>query len=203
MMLFQKNTILIIMFLFGWNHLYCSQVSPKWTFDQINKANTAKGIDYLNNTEKEAITILNLARLYPKKFIEYELKNFHGTPKYGDYLKDSKYKVSLVKAMNKMTSLPALTPDVRMTKNAKCFAFESGKNGYKGHKRKNCKKENYAECCSYGMETGKEIILQLLIDHNVSSLGHRRICFSNRYTKIGIGVAQHKKWDRCCVIEMI
>ncbi len=192
----------LMFFLFICSYLSYSQISNSWSQIELNKANTVNNISYLNDTEKEAVIILNLARLYPKKFVQIELIDFNGTKKYGEYLKDSYYKKSLIRTMNKMKPLSALVPDSLMTINAKCFAVESGKRGYEGHKRINCEKKNFAECCSYGMETGKDIIMQLLIDHNVPSLGHRKGCFDETLTTIGVGVASHKKWDTCCVIEL-
>jgi uncharacterized protein YkwD len=53
------------------------------------------------------------------------------------------------------------------------------------------------------MDTGKDIILQLLIDDDVPSLGHRINCLNKEYTKIGVSVQPHKKWDTCAVIDMI
>jgi hypothetical protein len=179
-----------------------SQINSEWSKIELEKANTVEGISYLNQIEKEAILVLNLARMYPRRFIELELKTFNGTPKYGDYIKDSKYKKSLISKMQKMEPMKPLTPDSIMYENAKCFAIESGKRGSKGHSRKKCEKMNFGECCSYGMETGKEIILQLLIDHNVPSLGHRKLCLDESLTKIGVGESTHKKWDTCSVIEL-
>lgn len=192
--------LISISFSLGYTH---AQISSDWSKGEIEQANTVKHIDYLNEIEKEAVIILNLARLFPKKFVKIEVEPFNGTPKYGDYIQDSKYKASLIRTLNTMTPIPALKLDLKMTKNAKCFAIESGKRGYSGHKRKICEEENYAECCSYGMETGKEIILQLLIDHDVPSLGHRKICLDTNYTLIGIGEAKHKTYDTCCVLELI
>ena len=191
-----------ITFILGFLNISNAQINTEWNENELEKANTVKSVTYLNNSEKEAVIILNLARLYPKKFIQLELTNFNGTIKYGEYLNNSYYKKSLITTMNKMKPLTALIPDSIMTENAKCFAIESGKRGYVGHKRKQCEEKNFAECCSYGMETGKEIIMQLLIDHDVPSLGHRKICFDETMTSIGVGISTHKKWDTCCVIEL-
>ena len=180
-----------------------SQINSKWDTEEIKKANTVAETSTLNEVEKEAVILLNLARLFPKKFVQLELINYNGPAKFGNYLKDSEYKKSLIKHMNEMQALPALFPNVKMNENAKCFAVESGERGYTGHQRITCEKMNVAECCSYGMETGRDIVLQLLIDHDVPSLGHRNICFNANYSKLGIGVAHHKKWDTCCVIVII
>ncbi len=54
----------------------------------------------------------------------------------------------------------------------------------------------------YRMNTAKDIVLQLLIDDRVSSLGHRKICLDARYSKIGVSVSPHKEWDTCAVLDM-
>ena len=49
--------------------------AQNWTTAQIEKANTAKNIEYLTTTEKECILYINLCRLYPKDFLKYEVVN--------------------------------------------------------------------------------------------------------------------------------
>ena len=199
-----KNFTPVVLF-YVWTSCFplMAQVSPQWTDSEIMRANTGKDVTYLNDVEKEAILCLNLARLYPQKFIDLELKDFNGTPKYGDYLKKSDYKKSLIRELKNMEPLDPLIPNAEMTLNAKCFAEEMGASGYVGHERDKCPEGNYAECCSYGMTTGKEIILQLLIDDKVTSLGHRKICLKSTYLKIGIATSDHVKWGSCSVLEFI
>jgi len=180
---------------------YHISLAQTWTKEQLAKANTAGQITYLSVIEKEAIMYINLARLYPKEFMKYEALKYNGTVKYGDYLKDSKYKKSLLATLNTMPPVAELKFDKILYENAKCFAKESGELGIEGHKRIKCAKGNYAECCSYGMETGKDIAMQWLIDDGIASLGHRKNCLEKRYTKIGLSSAKHKKWDTCAVAE--
>ncbi|ARN77364.1 hypothetical protein BST97_04855 [Nonlabens spongiae] len=183
--------------------LLSGQISSQWSVGEIEQANTAMNVTYLDPIEKETITTINLARLFPQKFVEYELKNFNGTRKYGDYLRSSSYKKSLMQYLKTVKPLPALQPNAAMASNASCFAIELGQSGRTGHKRTSCEKIAYAECISYGMTTGKEVAMQLLIDHDVPSLGHRKICFNSRYSKIGVGHLSHKKWGQCTVLELI
>ncbi|GAB3538198.1 hypothetical protein GCM10027443_32650 [Pontibacter brevis] len=175
----------------------------KWSAEELAAANTGRDADYLNDVEKETLFYLNLARLYPQKFVKLEVVEYMGTHKYGAYLKRSPYKQSLIKEMNSMQAMEALMPDKVLTEAAKCFAKESGMLGKTGHHRDRCQKVNYAECCSYGMDNGKDVVLQLLIDHGVPSLGHRRICFNPGYSKAGLGFYLHTKWDECLVLDMI
>lgn len=169
----------------------------KWSAKEFAAANTGKDADYLNDVEKETLLYLNLARLYPKKFSKLEVV------KHRAHLNRSPYKQSLIKEMNSLQPMEALIPDKTLTEAAKCFAKEPGMLGKTGHHRDRCQKVNYAECCSYGMDNGKDVVLQLLIDHGVPSLGHRRLCLNPRYSKAGLGFYLHTKWDECLVLDMI
>lgn len=177
--------------------------TQEWTKEQINNANTATDIKYLSDVEKDAIMYINLARLYPKEFVKNELKDYYGPTKYGNYLKGSKYLKSLIKELEDMEAVNALNFDKELYEYAKCFAKESGEKGIVGHERVKCAKGNFAECCSYGMETGKDIALQWLIDHDVPSLGHRKNCLNGSYTKIGLSVHTHKQYGHCAVADLI
>jgi hypothetical protein len=194
----KKYAVLHLILLLG----YISYAQD-WTEEQLKNANTAADIEYLTDVEKDAIKYINLARLYPKQFAKIELKDYYGPEKYGNYLKGSKYLKSLKSDLETMDAVEALKFDKALYENAKCFAKESGENGTTGHKRIKCPKGNYAECCSYGMNTGKDIALQWLIDHDVPSLGHRINCLNGRYTKIGLSVHTHKVWDWCAVADLI
>lgn len=164
-----------------------------WKTEQLQKANTATNITSLSKQEKEVILYVNLARLYPKDFVKNELSNTsHG-----------KYEASLIKTLKSMKPLAPLVFDETLYEFAKCFSKEMGDKGSVGHNRKKCKKENFAECCSYGMYTGKDVVLQLLIDEGVPSLGHRKICLSERYTKIGVSIHPHKNYGTCAVLDII
>jgi hypothetical protein len=193
-----KNTFCFLLIL-----LYCSTSNAQtWTEKQRAKANTAKDIAYLTTVEKECIMYINLCRMYPKEFLKNELLNYFGTKKYGDYIKDSEYRKSLISYLETLPALEPLYFDPDLYKIANCFAKEQGIAGTTGHKRIKCALNTYAaECCSYGMDTGKDIAMQLLIDHDVPSLGHRKNCL-NKYSKIGVSVQMHKKWDVCAVVDL-
>jgi len=177
--------------------------AQNWTSAQIAQANTGNEISYLTQVEKETILYINLCRLFPVEFVKNEVLNYYGTKKYGDYVKDSKYRKSLIEHLNSMEAVSVLSFDSACYKNAKCFAKEQGEAGTTGHQRIKCFDGNFAECCSYGMDTGKDIALQLLIDDKVQSLGHRKICLDKSYSKIGVSVNSHKKWDICAVVNFI
>jgi hypothetical protein len=183
--------------------IYVSSLAQTWTEEERKKANTCRDIDGLEDNEKEAIMYINLARLYPKKFAKIELTDYWGPEKYDRYLEGSDYKESLMdQLLTEQEPMIALVWDEELQNFAECFAEEQGANGHMGHQRKKCAKGNFAECCAYDMETGLDIAMQLLIDHEVQSLGHRENCLNPELTKVGIKFGPHKKANFCAVIDL-
>jgi hypothetical protein len=181
--------------------IYSNAFSQNWTFDELQKANTAANILNISHEEKEAIKYINLARLFPEKFGKLEVENYLGPEQYGDYLSTSTYKRSLLLELNKRASVGPLYFDESMYLLASCFSKESGDLGIVGHNRISCSENYDAECCSYGMSQGKDIAIQLLIDHDVPSLGHREICLDGEFDKVGASIQNHKIYHTCCVLN--
>ncbi|MBO9698814.1 MAG: CAP domain-containing protein [Sporocytophaga sp.] len=171
-----------------------------WTDEELAMANTAKDVSYLTQVEKDIFLSLNLARLYPAKFADYEVEHYTPPAKYGDYLKNSPYVKSLLKDLRKMDPLPPVYADEDMYKEALCLAKEQAKSGKMGHERKRCEITYQGECCSYGMDTGRDIVMQLLIDEKIKSLGHRKICLGN-FSKMGTASGSHPKTGTCAVLD--
>lgn len=176
----------------------------EWSEEELATAKTADSCEYLSGVEKDAIMYLNLARLFPRKFKEIELSGYYGTKKYGDYLKESPWIASLDSTLDTLTSMQALVPDTALYSHAKCFAAEMGDAGTTGHERVSCPKEKkYGECSSFGMDNGKDIMMQMLIDHNITGLGHRLQCLEPQNKWVGLSVHSHKEWETCCVINLL
>ncbi|MBM3418940.1 MAG: CAP domain-containing protein [Bacteroidetes bacterium] len=194
-----KNICCSVGFLF----VVLTALPQSWTEAERKKANTCSEVDELEANEKEAIMYINLARLYPKKFAKIELTNYWGPEKYNRYLEDSEYKESLMdQLLFDQEPVTALFWDEELQAFASCFAEEQGTNGHMGHQRKSCPDGNFAECCAYDMETGLDIAMQLLVDHEVPSLGHRENCLNPEYTRVGIKFGLHKKANFCTVIDL-
>ena len=188
-----KPSFLILLF------FLCTQFvfAQEWTNQEFETANTAKDIEVLTSGEKEVICYINLARLYPKKFAQIEIVKTNSVFE----ITNDQYLKSLINTLKRMKPVGALYFNESMFQLAKCFAQESGASGYVGHYRKTCKKGYDAECCSYGCETGRQIVLQLLIDKGVPSLGHRIICLDKSMEKIGVNIQPHAKYNNCCVLD--
>jgi len=73
---------------------------------------------------------------------------------------------------------------------------------YVGHTRQTteCKTAYLGECCAYGNSDPLRIVLQLLIDEGVPSLGHRYICLG-RYDVVGIATAPHTGYGSNTVLN--
>ena len=195
-----KTALSFLLFIFISPQYFFSQA---WSEQELAKANTCIFINELSEIEKEAILYINLARLFPLKFAKIEVLPYFGPEKYGAYLEDSPYKESLLSDLKTTKPMNALIYNEELRELAICFAVEQGASGYMGHNRKKCAGFYNAECIAYGMETGKDIAMQLLVDHDVPSLGHREACLDSKITKIGIGYSRHKKASFCAVLDFL
>ena len=193
-----KRITLLFIFLLALLTTFCQE----WTEAQLDSADTGKDVNDISEVEKDAILYINLARLYPRQFIENEVENYTGTEKYGAFLKNSSYRKSLIKELKNRKPVKALQFDKGLYEYAKCFAKESGDAGVVTHKRRKCADGNFAECCSYGMDTGRDIAMQWLVDDKVPDLGHRINCLNKEYAYIGISLHSHKKYTYCTVADL-
>ena len=62
------------------------------------------------------------------------------------------------------------------------------------------KKYFYGECCDYGSNDPVEIIITLLIDKDITSLGHRKILLG-KYTSVGISIQPHSSYRFNTVLD--
>ena len=186
-------------------------ISPLASYSQIwneikySSCNTAVNATYLSKNEKDVIYILNLIRLYPALFNKTVLAKYPSVSGKYYLLMDSFYYISLVKTLQKMDARNILYSDSTCFISAKCHAYYSGITGYVGHERKtqDCiRKEKFlGECCDYGNYDALNIVLSLLIDEGVHSLGHRKICLSTYYTKIGVSIQPHTGYSNNAVLD--
>jgi uncharacterized protein YkwD len=172
-----------------------------WTAEELAAANTAKNARYLDSTEQAIVMYCNLARMYPKKFSAIEVSNYVGTIEQPDQYRNSQNRRSLMADLQHMTPVAALQPDSLLTEMATCFQLELAASGNTGHKRIRCTEDYLAENCSFGKYRAKDIVLQLLIDEGVASLGHRKNILNAGYSALGVAFGDHKKYRKCTVMD--
>ncbi len=177
-----------------------------WDNPLYAACNTGKHASYLSEREKDILFVLNLIRQYPGQFNETILATWperQETPT----LRQTTYYRSLAATLKNLSPKGLLTPDSLAWQSARCHALSSGKNSYTGHDRQSnlCTQQKYyhAECCHYGFSDPVEIVVSLLIDEDVPSLGHREICLDDVYKKLGVAFAPHKEYETNVVMDFL
>lgn len=180
-----------------------SKYSPEWNDPKYQVCNTAANTKYLSAEEREVIYVLNMARMNPKLFCKTVLSQAHQISDFVDTSNEVYYK-SLVKEMMQMEPLPILKPDSLCYVSAHCHAATTGPKGYVGHDRQSadCRKKQHfhGECCQYGLSSPLAVIVDLLVDQDVESLGHRRNCLGS-YSKMSPSMGPHAKYGIMTVLD--
>lgn len=165
----------------------------KDSMDVMKYTSVTQPCSYMNSVEKDIVWYLNVARMYPQWYLYFFLKN----PR----TENEKSLYATMKAMKPVSK--TLQPQKDLFESAKCHAITSGKNGYLGHDRQSgsCKANFSGECCQYGYNEGAKIVLDLLIDEGVPSLGHRNIILDTSYTRIGVSIQEHSTYRFNTVLD--
>ncbi|GAA4460086.1 hypothetical protein GCM10023093_02170 [Nemorincola caseinilytica] len=178
--------------------------SDEWKDPKFNACNTAANTKYLSADEKELVWILNMARTEPALFAKTVVRPY--SERNDIDMTSAKYYLSLMKQMRNQEPLSILQPDQQCFTSAECHATTSGKNGYTGHDRqtqrcRDVRKFN-GECCSYGVEEPVGVVVTLLVDEDVPSLGHRNILLGS-YARIGVAMRPHKGYRINTVLDLL
>lgn len=184
--------------------------SDIWGDSVKRAANTAAKTPYMSEEEKDVLYWLNLARLQPDLYAELYVDPYlrlynntewrMGSPSNYRLEAHITYVNSCYFYMTRLGARTALVPDEVNFKSAECHAIESGKTGYVGHGQTNCTQHFSAECCEYGSEKGFDVILNLIMDYEVPSLGHRKACLG-KYRTVGISVQPHLTYGVNTVLD--
>ena len=180
------------------------------TGPKVDELRTAKDVAYLSKEEKEIFFFLNYARKYPKEFSEkYVVPYTMAANIMKPYAYDERKK-SLEAELASMKPVGLIYPDEEMYALAECFATQSGNSGAIGHSRSGTSCTDpmrlgitWAENISYGFDTAKDIIIQLLIDagENNAALGHRKTNLNPNYNRMGVSVKPHRAYRHNAVMD--
>jgi uncharacterized protein YkwD len=114
--------------------------------------------------------------------------------------------------LRRQTPLPALRFDGVLSLSAKDHVADQGPTGFVGHygtdgwdfatrvARRGGEPWG-GENISYGYDTAREVIIQLLVDDNVRDRGHRVNLFQTGYVRAGVGCGPHAIFYYMCVID--
>ncbi|HEY6161324.1 MAG TPA: CAP domain-containing protein [Bacteroidia bacterium] len=166
-------------------------------------ANTAT----LNEEEKNVVLYMNIARCYPKYFLD---SLFLPYAKEKGIDTKTMYYTTLVKTLRSMKPVAALTfyPDLYPFTLA--HAQDMGKSGLMGHKSskgvdfdKRLSKFNSfkGEDCQYGYNDALDIVMDLILDEGIPSLGHRENILMKGFARTAVSIQPHKTYGVNCVID--
>lgn len=189
--------------------------ADKW---DIATLDTARNADYLSTVEKDVILEMNKARtnpsLYAELYITPRTKKFDGKVYNGTLMTNEGVAVvnECISYMKKAKALPVLNPEKGLSLAAQQHSSTQGETDQTGHTGVDgstpfTRIEKYGtfktagENISYGAMSGRDIVVQLLIDDGVSSRGHRKNIMNKDFSSSGVGYTKkHKTYGSVCVI---
>ena len=193
--------ILVFIIMFSVISALKAQPYSQWSNQELAKANTAQNTN-LSEQEKLVFFYCNLARLNGEKFKQtYAAKKLTG---------NSSYVTSLKRDLSQTKDLPMLYPEKNLCETAKYHAVDMGTHNMTGHNssdgtsfsqrlKKYYSSSFCGENCSYGYSDALDIVMQLLIDEGVTSLGHRTNILNPKYNAMGTSIQPHKYYSYNCV----
>jgi uncharacterized protein YkwD len=168
--------------------------------EKSSSADTARDVDYLSKIEKDIILELNMARSNPGKYAEMYID-----PSKGAFAREC------YEELRNTGSLSVLLPKKGLSQAAKDHLKDTGPKGMIGHNgsdgstmtsrinRYGTWKSGASENISYGRDTARGIVVQLLIDDGVESRGHRKNIMNGASKFVGVAFGEHSKYRYMCV----
>jgi len=159
---------------------------------------TARDASYLSQAEKAVIYEMNKVRANPAKYAE---KYIPAEEK------------ECFDALTKAEAAPILKPEKGLYLAAKEHTDDqsvSGKTGHEGGdgstpftrmKKYGGGYTTAGENIAYGDEAARDIIVNLLIDKDVPSRGHRVNIMNKRFNQTAVSIAKHPEYGFMCVID--
>lgn len=169
---------------------------------QSGYENTYNDDNCLNSYGKAVLDELNYARTKPYEYatrvLEPLLNTYEGS--------ELAYLRECISEMKSMQPIVALKSHAGLTNAAIYWVNKQGPSGDIGHDpnlwprvKQTVKYKEGAENISYGYYDARGIVVQLLVDSDIPSRGHRKNILNGRLTHVGIAVGNHSRYDYMCV----
>jgi uncharacterized protein YkwD len=158
---------------------------------------------------EEVVALLNSVRTDPQKFLTEHLQPYIEK----NNLTGNQYANSLIAELKAVKKMEPLQLSAKISKISKAHAIDLGSKGKVGHNSsdgttfdKRLRQKTKAggaigENCDYGNEKPIDIVMSLLIDDGIESLGHRKNILEPRFKWVGIAIEPHKKYRVGCVMD--
>lgn len=180
----------------------------------------AEKITYLSDLENAVLDELNLARTNPQTYVrilEDYRRQFKGR------LVQRPGKIDLqtiegtaavdeaIRALKQRQPMAGFRVSRGMSRAAMDHVKDTGPRGTTGHQGADgsspfTRMQRYgayaraaAENIGYGNESGREVVIQLIVDDGVRSRGHRNNILDDRLQVVGIACGPHRKYAVMCV----
>jgi len=209
--------------------LSAAVTSPEWPTDDwpIKKLAPAEEVNYLSVLEKNIILHLNMARTDPSRYSQefisprspfYNNKMYlePGGPENFIGLQTQEGVSAAYEAaevMNGTKPLGPLKANKKLTLAAQYHAMDQSKSGGVGHvsqdgstlknriERYGKWQHTIGENIIYGANTGRDVVVELLIDDGVKNRGHRTNILQNNFKVVGVACDKHPSYGSVCVMD--
>lgn len=180
----------------------------EWSQEEMDFANTAKDAP-ISDECKLVYLYCNLARMDGEKFAKTYLDRYAPqipwtpNPIYLNSLYDDLKDVKGLARLQYSGGLKAAADFHSVDMGTKGLVSHSSSDGTDCYDRI-CRfvgPGHHAECCSYGYASALGIVLQLLVDDNVESLGHRYAVLNPSLNRLGVAIAPHQVHRHTCVLD--
>jgi uncharacterized protein YkwD len=188
----------------------------------LSKGPVSRDLCTSGAVEKEVLDELNLARTKPQEYATYlekRLKDFVGNLTYrmeGQRIISKEGKKAVQEAIDFLKTVQPvgrIEESAGLARAARDHVEDIGPAGLVGHvgtdgsqpedriKRYGESQRVEGENVSFGPKSGRENIIQLIVDDGVPDRGHRKAMFEPGLTVAGIACGAHKVYERMCVID--
>ncbi len=193
----------------------------------VPKLATAAEAEYLHDIEKDVILHLNMARSdpshYARDFIApkkqfYKGKTYlepGGPANFAGYITNEGVKAitESVSVMQATAPMGLLLPSKGLSLATNDHASDQSKTGKTGHngsdhsdtvirvKRYGNWIHTIGENIAYGPNTGRDIVVDLLVDDGVPDRGHRKNILNKEFKVAGVSIQRHPQYGFVCVID--
>jgi uncharacterized protein YkwD len=200
-----------------------------WSTDgwPIKQLGTANQLNHLSRMEKDIVLHLNMVRTQPNRYNKEFLsprKRFYNGKMYlepghaENYLGVNTQEginatLEAIDALSLTSPLNKLEVSVKLNRAAQDHAIEQSKTGAIGHHSSDGSNlqnriERYGtwqlvigENIAYGPLSGREVVVELLIDDGVKNRGHRTIILNDEFKVVGVACNKHPTYETVCVID--
>lgn len=166
--------------------------------------------------ENAVLAEINAVRANPRAFARELRRQQVRDARYGDdgygMSQEEPYAVEeAIDFLMRQPPLPPLQHDSRLAAAARRHVARQGPRGDVGHGGSGGLNQRLqaqglfagitAESISYGQDSPRDVVRQLVVDSRVPNRGHRRDLFSRAYQAAGVACGAHARWGDMCVID--